>query len=187
MARTRNGPTLAELSLLGMLTEGPAHPYSLDARIRQDGAPTDVAFSSIYAALARLEQFGLVTSRPDAGARGKARRVYRLTHMGRTALRSAVRDTLATPLTGRRPNDLGIANLPMLPRDEALAAIKEARELLHESRRPKVPMEGYPASALALHRSLMQSAEEKFYSELERMVERDHPEKSRKRAEEEVN
>src|SRR4051812_7567971 len=127
MARTRNGPTLAELSLLGMLTDGPAHPYSIDARLRSEGAPTEVAFSSIYAALSRLESLGLVSSRPDEGARGKARRVYRLTAAGRGILRDAVKGTLAQPLSGTRPNDLGISNLGMLTRQDALEAIAEAR------------------------------------------------------------
>jgi DNA-binding PadR family transcriptional regulator len=169
-----------------MLAEGPAHPYALDARIREDGAPTDVAFSSIYAALSRLETLGYVTSRPDAGARGKARRVYRLTPQGRTTLKTAARDTLAQPLTGRRPNDLGISNLPMLTRADALAAIADARKLLHESKPSRVSQERYPSTALALHRTVLHAAEEKFYSELERMVEREHPERLRRKGEEET-
>jgi DNA-binding PadR family transcriptional regulator len=182
MARTRNGPTLAELSLLGMLTDGPAHPYSLDIRIREEGAPTDVAFSSIYAALSRLEKLGLVTSHPDAGARGKARRVYRLTPQGRSIVREAVRDTLAQPLTGRRPNDLGVSNISMLSKTEALEAIAQARRTLREGRAPRTEAAEYPASAITLHRSLLHSAEEKFYAQLERLVHQGHAERPRKRA-----
>lgn len=181
MARTRTGPTLAELSLLGMLTDGPAHPYSLDARVRQEGAPTEMAFSSIYAALSRLEKLGLVTSRPDEGARGKARRVYRLAPPGRAILKNAAREGLAQPALGGRPNDLGVANLTLLSRTEALSAISEARKTLAERKPPKNKEESnYPADAIALHRALLHTAEERFYGELEKLVSRSHPERARR-------
>jgi DNA-binding PadR family transcriptional regulator len=168
-----------------MLTDGPAHPYSIDARLRSEGAPTEVAFSSIYAALSRLENLELVASRPDEGARGKARRVYRLTPQGRTVLRESVKTTLAQPLSGTRPNDLGISNLGMLSRQDALDAIAEARKSLHASKKQKDLGETYPATALSLHHSMIHSAEERFYAELERLVEREHPERTRRRLEEE--
>ena len=185
MARTRNGPTLAELTLLGLLTDGPAHPYALDVKLKADGGPTDVAFSSVYAALARLEKLALVSSKAEDGERGKARRVYRLSPQGRTALRVAARDSLAKPMTGGHPNDLGVSNLLLLSRDEALAAIHEARVALKESKPQRAYEDEYPSDAVALHRTILHTAEERFYAELERLVERAHPERSRRRAEEE--
>lgn len=186
MARTRTGPTPAELALLGLLAEGPAHPYSLDAKLRHGGSSTEVAFSSIYAALDRLEKLGLVISRPDAGARGKARRVYRLTLQGRTALKQAARAALAQPMLGARPNDLGIANLLLLTRADALAALAEAKKSMADERRVVRVDEEYPQSALTLHRSLVLQAEERFYTELEKLVYRHHPERVRKRPDEEA-
>ena len=181
MARIRLGPTPAELALLGLLTDGPAHPYGLDARLREGASSTDVAFSSIYAALARLEKLGLVSSKPDEGERGKARRVYKLTTSGRETIRAAARTALATPALGARPNDLGIASLPMMSRTEALAAITEARRLIAEARAKKEETpEGYPDRAVALHRSLALAMEEKFYAEVEKMVQASHPERARR-------
>lgn len=185
MARTRTGPTPAELALLGLLAEGAAHPYSLDAKLRQGGSSTEVAFSSIYAALDRLEKLGLVVSRPDAGARGKARRVYKLTAVGRTALKAAARTSLARPLSGPRHNDLGVANLLLLSRADALAAIAEAKKLLVDEKKARLVDEDYPASALSLHRQLSLQAEERFYVELERLVLKAHPERARKKGEDE--
>jgi DNA-binding PadR family transcriptional regulator len=186
MARTRTGPTPAELALLGLLAEGPAHPYSLDAKLRDGGSSTEVAFSSIYAALDRLEKLGLVASKPDAGARGKARRVYRLTTQGRAALKLAARAALARPLAGSRPNDLGIGNLVLLSRADALSAISEARKSLAEEKKGRTDAEDYPASAVSLHRSMLLAAEERFYAELERLVQRSHPERARRRGEDEA-
>ena len=185
MARTRTGPTPAELALLGLLAEGAAHPYSLDAKLRAGNSSTEVAFSSIYAALDRLEKLGLVASRPDAGARGKARRVYRLTGQGRGALKMAARAALARPMQGARPNDLGVANLLLLSRADALSAVAEAKKALGEERKGKVEDADYPASASALHRQLVLQAEERFYVELEKLVQKHHPERARKRGEEE--
>jgi DNA-binding PadR family transcriptional regulator len=187
MARTRTGPTPAELALLGLLAEGPAHPYSLDSKLRHGGSSTEVAFSSIYAALDRLEKLGLVTSKPDAGARGKARRVYKLTATGRGALKMAARTALAKPLSGARPNDLGVANLALLTRADALAAVGEARKSLSDEKKLKANDDDhYPQSALALHRGIILAAEEKFYAELEKLVMKAHPERSRKKGEDEA-
>ncbi len=182
MARTRTGPTRAELVLLGLLADGPAHPYSLDTRLRKEGSWSDIAFSSIYAALDRLDRLGLVTSRPDAGSRGRARRVYRLTAQGRSALKSAARTALARPL-GPRPNDLGVGNLLLLSRADALAAIGEARKAVAEEKKAHHggDQAEYPANALALHRSAILAAEDRFYAELEKLVQKTHPERGRKR------
>lgn len=185
MARTRTGPTPAELALLGLLAEGPAHPYSLDAKLRLGGSATEVAFSSIYAALDRLEKLGLVASKPDAGARGKARRVYRLSPVGRAALKTAARAALARPLAGARANDLGVANLMLLTRADALAAVAEARKLIADEKRTRPPAEDeYPASALSMHRAMVLAAEERFYGELEKLVQKAHPERARKKDDE---
>lgn len=185
MARTRTGPTPAELALLGLLAEGAAHPYSLDAKLRSGGAATEVAFSSIYAALDRLEKLGLVSSKPDAGARGKARRVYKLSATGRAALKGAARTALGRPLSGARPNDLGVANLLLLTRADALSAITEAKKTLGEERRAKDDSAEYPANAVALHRSFILQAEERFYAELEKLVQKSHPERARKKGDDE--
>lgn len=185
MARTRTGPTPAELALMSLLLEGPAHPYSLDAKLRRNGAPTEVAFSSIYAALDRLERLGLVASRADAGARGKARRVYRLTPAGRATLKSEARTALARPSFGPRSNDLGLSALLMLNRNDALTAVREARELIAEARRvqPSIDDE-YPQNAVVLHQALLLAAEDRFYAELERLVLKSHPERARRRIDE---
>lgn len=185
MARTRTGPTPAELALLGLLAEGPAHPYSLDAKLRAGATSTEVAFSSIYAALDRMQSLELVASKPDAGARGKARRVYRLTPQGRAVLKSAARAALARPMIGAHPNDLGVANLLMLTRADALAAIAEARKSIADDKkaRPATDLD-YPASAIALHRASVAGAEERFYAELEKLVQKAHPERARKKEDE---
>ena len=75
-----------ELLLLSALAEGPSHGYELIERLR---ARSDNAFDlpegTVYPALHRLERDGLLTS-AWTDARGRRRRVYRLTRRGRGAL-----------------------------------------------------------------------------------------------------
>lgn len=71
-----------ELLLLGVLRHGPAHGYAIIAALRErsDGE-FDLAEGSIYPALHRLEDAGLVES-SEVSVSGRRRRTYRLTARG---------------------------------------------------------------------------------------------------------
>jgi DNA-binding PadR family transcriptional regulator len=72
--------------LLATLQAGPAHGYAIIERLRLRSEGTfDLPEGTIYPALHRLEQAGLLTSRwSDESAR--RRRVYALTARGQAAL-----------------------------------------------------------------------------------------------------
>jgi DNA-binding PadR family transcriptional regulator len=72
--------------LLGALATGPGHGYAVITEVkRRTGGVLDLPEGSVYPALHRLEDLGLVVSewQPVAGRR---RREYRLTHEGTKAL-----------------------------------------------------------------------------------------------------
>jgi PadR family transcriptional regulator, regulatory protein PadR len=73
-----------DLLLMGVLRHGPAHGYAIIAALRErsDGE-FDLAEGTIYPALHRLEQAGLVESTVQM-AQGRRRRTYALTARGRT-------------------------------------------------------------------------------------------------------
>ena len=77
-----------DLILLSVLRESPGHGYAVIAtlRARTDGL-LDLTEGSVYPALHRLEELGLLTSewKPVAGRR---RRLYRVTPEGIAALRT---------------------------------------------------------------------------------------------------
>jgi PadR family transcriptional regulator, regulatory protein PadR len=75
-----------ELLLLAALADGPGHGYSLIAalRARTDGL-FDLAEGSVYPALHRLHDLGLVASEWQP-VDGRRRRVYWLTQRGAAAL-----------------------------------------------------------------------------------------------------
>jgi PadR family transcriptional regulator, regulatory protein PadR len=75
--------------ILSALDAGDAHGYVIiDAIKRQSGGTFNLTEGTVYPALHRLEQAGLLESRwvtPDSGRR---RRVYSLTSSGRSSLES---------------------------------------------------------------------------------------------------
>ena len=75
-----------DLLLLAALTSGEAHGYAVISRTQeQSGGRFELLEGSVYPALHRLEQLGLVSSR-WARQDGRRRRSYLLTTAGRTAL-----------------------------------------------------------------------------------------------------
>lgn len=75
-----------ELLLLSVLQSGSAHGYEVIAALRRrsDGE-LDVPEGTVYPALHKLEEDGLLASEWDDGS-ARRRRVYRLTARGETAL-----------------------------------------------------------------------------------------------------
>jgi transcriptional regulator len=75
-----------DMIVLAALLDGPAHGYAVIQEIRRrTGGSFDLPEGTIYPALHRLEQSGLLSSRWTVGE-GRRRRVYSLTRSGRRAL-----------------------------------------------------------------------------------------------------
>jgi DNA-binding PadR family transcriptional regulator len=72
-----------DLLLLGVLREGPAHGYAIIVALRERSAGEfELAEGTIYPALHRLEEAGLVESSSES-VQGRRRRTYALTARGR--------------------------------------------------------------------------------------------------------
>lgn len=99
-----------DLIVLAALSAGPAHGYAVIEEIkRRSGGSFDLPEGTIYPALHRLEQAGLLASRWTTAESGRKRRVYALTRSGVRALadRRAVwkqfSDAIGGLLKGSRP------------------------------------------------------------------------------------
>ena len=78
--------------LLAILSEEPAHGYRIIEELKRRSAGTfDLPEGTVYPALHRLEQSGLLASSWANGS-GRRRRVYRLTARGQRGLADARRD-----------------------------------------------------------------------------------------------
>lgn len=124
--------TNAELAVLSLLTEQARHGYEIESLIEQRGMRewTEVGFSSIYYILKKLESAGLVSGQLEEAPRGPARKVFSITPTGMTALHEAVLQALSTPHNSYPPIQLGLANLPLLTREEAITALMQHRDSL---------------------------------------------------------
>src|ERR1700747_960705 len=73
--------------VLAALSAGPAHGYAVIEKIRRkSGRAFDLPEGTVYPALHRLEQAGLLSSRWVTAESGRRRRVYALTQQGKRAL-----------------------------------------------------------------------------------------------------
>jgi DNA-binding PadR family transcriptional regulator len=124
--------TNAELAILSLVAEKPRHGYEMEQVIEGRGMRewTEVGFSSIYYLLKKLEEEGLAEGRLEEAERGPTRKVYRPTPAGQEALREGVLEALSVPQPCYSPLQLGLANLPGIPPDEAIAALERYREAL---------------------------------------------------------
>jgi len=76
-----------DMIVLAAVAAGPAHGYAVIQEIRRrSGGAFDLPEGTVYPALHRLEQKGLLGSRWTTAESGRERRVYSLTKRGQRAL-----------------------------------------------------------------------------------------------------
>ncbi|MCY6381228.1 PadR family transcriptional regulator [Hoeflea prorocentri] len=124
--------TNAEYAVLGLLLERPSHGYDLDRIIDERGMRewTELAFSSIYFILSKLEKRGLAESRPDPAK--KTRKIYHPTTEAVPVFQQATVRALAEPHNLYPSVLLGLANWPGIEQDKALAALERRHDALTE-------------------------------------------------------
>lgn len=120
--------TDSELLVLGLVAEMPRHGYELDHVIVARGMRewTQIGFSSIYFVLGKLEKKGLVSAEVPATA--KAKKIYKITEVGRQAL---IDQTIAALRTVRPTYStllLGMLHWAVLTRAQALEALAVRKE-----------------------------------------------------------
>jgi DNA-binding PadR family transcriptional regulator len=159
--------TNAELAVLSLVAEQPRHGYQIDQVIQERGMRewADVAFSSIYFVLKKLEREGLIEGMLKETERGPARKVYHATEAGRSALHAGVVDALSIPDRCTSSLQLGLANLPFIQPSEARVALGRYRDALvlqlermHEQRESQRPIPDF-VEAMFEHSTTMIRAE----------------------------
>ncbi len=124
--------TDSELLILGLVSEMPRHGYELEQVIekRRMREWTQIAFSSIYFVLGKLEKKGFVKA--DIPATAKAKKKYKLTRTGKKTL---VRQTIAALETIRPSHSsllMGMLHWPALTRSQALNALQRRSDNVAE-------------------------------------------------------
>lgn len=117
--------TTLELTLLGILKEGPNHAYNIARIIEARGMPerSTVGFSSIYLVLDKLQAEGYLESSLERQPKLPPRRIYRLTYEGEQALLTEIRRVLSTPTTGGGPFETALGLGKYLRREQLREAL----------------------------------------------------------------
>ena len=127
--------TNAELAILSLIAEKDCHGYEIESLIEERGLRewTEIGFSSIYYLLKKLEKKKWITGKVvrQAGP-GRSRVVYHISAAGWKALRASTLEALSVPHRTTSPMQVGLANLPAVSKDEALAALRQQSEGLSE-------------------------------------------------------
>ena len=86
-----------ETSILGLVCEGFSYGYELDKIIDERNMRhwTEIAFSSIYYVLKRLEKKGLITSGSERVS-GRTRKIYSVTLQGEATMNEKVRELISS-------------------------------------------------------------------------------------------
>jgi len=127
-----SGIPFAEVVVLGLLAEKPRYGYEIDSEIKLRGLHLwgQVAFSSIYYMLGKLEKRSFVTFHHHKEGKYPTRKVYSITESGRAYLRRGVLELIEQNTMGQGPPVLGIAFIHVLEKSEALVALKRLKENL---------------------------------------------------------
>ncbi len=129
--------TNAELAILSLIAEKDRHGYEIESLIEKRGMRewAEIGFSSIYYILKKLEKKRWIAGKVvrQAGP-GRSRVVYHISVAGRNALRASTLEALSAPHRASSPMQLGLANLPAVSKEEALAALRQQSEGLAEHR-----------------------------------------------------
>lgn len=124
--------TNAEYAVLGLLMERPSHGYDLEKIIQTRGMRewTELAFSSIYFILNRLEKRGLAESQRDPTKR--TRKIYGPTQSGKAAFQAATEKALAIPHPLYPSVLLGLSNWQTAPPGIGMKALGRRLDALIE-------------------------------------------------------
>ncbi|MEU4198035.1 PadR family transcriptional regulator [Kribbella sp. NPDC026611] len=122
------------LAVLGLLENGPLHPYGIQRLIRQWGKDQVVNVgqrTSLYRMIVRLEEDGLISvSATEQDERYPERTVYHLTDEGRRVCREWLAEILTTPRNEFPEFPAGLSFVMLVPPKTAGELLGQRREAL---------------------------------------------------------
>jgi DNA-binding PadR family transcriptional regulator len=122
------------LAILGLLENGPMHPYGIQRLIKQWGKDQVVNVgqrTSLYRMIARLEEDGLITAGDtERDERYPERTTYHLTDAGRAASRQWLAEIVATPRNEFPEFPAALSFVMLLSPSTAIGLFEERRDHL---------------------------------------------------------
>lgn len=124
-----------EAALLGLLSEGPKHPYEIEKEIynRSMRDWTEISMSSVYKVLARLEDKDLVISVVKMSENNRTQKVYTVTPLGLQTMQGWVKDRVSRWEKSIWPVDIAMSNLSLLSSEEIVENFRSYIRSIDES------------------------------------------------------
>jgi len=119
-----------ELAILGMIYENPMYGYEIEKVMQETSMNdwTEIAFSSIYFLLKRLESKNLIISKIEQNEKNQTRKIYSTTEIGKQQTKEKLKDILSHHEKTIWQIDLGMAYQQILSQKE----VKECLLLYEE-------------------------------------------------------
>lgn len=119
--------------ILGVLLDGPLHGYEVRKTLELWGTQhwANIAFGSIYHALGKMAQEGLLEVVGDSGpSDGRGRTVYAVTPEGRAEFDRRLREHWSEIMPIVDPFQVALTFMDRLPKADLLAVVRERTERL---------------------------------------------------------
>lgn len=124
----------AEAALLGLISEGPMHPYQIEQEVKYRDMRfwTELSMSSIYKLLRRLEKEGLVSREDKVSPENRLRKLYSISKEGKKALKMKIEHILSVPEHTRWQVDIGMYNLNLISDNKVWDSLSKYKIALQE-------------------------------------------------------
>jgi len=121
-----------EAALLGLLSEKPKHAWEIENGIKERDMRfwTEISMSSVYKLLNKLEDRKLLKSEVRLSRNNVARKVYSITDEGKEIFSRKLTELVSAWQPSIHPVDIGLANLHLLNKKEAIEHLKLYAESL---------------------------------------------------------
>ncbi len=126
--------TNTKTALLGLLSEGPMHPYQIEQEVkyRDMRSWTDLSMSSIYKLLKDLEEDGFVERTNEISSENRLRKLYTISPEGKKVLRGKLKALLSEPEHMKWQIDIATYNSSLLSHKATRTALEQYRSTLQE-------------------------------------------------------
>ena len=121
-----------EAALLGLISEKPKHAYEIENDIKERDMRywTEISMSSIYKLLNKLENRKLLESKVKLSKNNVAQKVYSITGQGKKMFKDKLKELVSAWQPSKHPIDIGLANLNLLNKKEAIEQLTKYSESL---------------------------------------------------------
>ncbi|MGG6313220.1 helix-turn-helix transcriptional regulator [Paenibacillus macerans] len=119
---------MTNLIILALLRDHPMHGYEIQQMIQYSRMDTwaNLLSGSIYYALNKMEQDGLIETKAEERTGARLRKIYGITEAGEAAFQKMIRESLTlSPHSVKSDFSLALSWVEAVPRDEALLLLRQ--------------------------------------------------------------